>query len=279
MEKSSKKRELTQEERRECAALNFIYKAKKRELGITQEQIAIEGLGAKTQSAASHYLTGKNALNVEAATVFAKYLQVPVSAFSERLAAEIEAMATAALARPSQEPVAKKAPKSEAAYIGDVSPWDGSTPLDDDEVELPLYKEIELAAGSGRTAVREVDGRKLRFSYATLRTAGVDPASAVCAQLKGNSMEPLILDGATIGIDTAGTHIIDGEIYALEHEGMLRVKFLYRLPGGSIRLRSFNRDEYADEDYGQDDIQTGRLRVIGWVFWWSTVRKRKSTAR
>ena len=43
------------------------------------------------------------------------------------------------------------------------------------------------------------------------------------------------MDGSTIGVDTATTHITDGEIYALEHDGMLRVKFVYRLPGGGIR--------------------------------------------
>ncbi len=167
----------------------------------------------------------------------------------------------------------------EAVMIGDLSPWDDSTPLDDDEVELPLYKEVELAAGSGRTAVQEMPGRKLRFSYATLRTAGVDPAAAVCAQLKGNSMEPLIMNGATIGIDKATTRVVDGEIYALEHDGMLRVKYLYRLPGGGLRLRSFNRDEYADEEYSSEEMHAKSISIIGWVFWWSTLRSRNAFKR
>lgn len=45
-------------------------------------------------------------------------------------------------------------------------------------------------------------------------------------------MEPLISDGATIGVDTATKHITDGEIYAIKHDDLLRVKFVYRLPGG-----------------------------------------------
>lgn len=166
------------------------------------------------------------------------------------------------------------ASQADAVMIGDLSPWDDATPLDDDEVELPLYKEVELAAGSGRTAVQEIPGRKLRFSYATLRAAGVDPAAAVCARITGNSMEPLIMNGATIGIDRATTKIVDGEVYALEHDGMLRVKYLYRLPGGGLRLRSFNRDEHADEDYGPEQVRDNHISIIGWVFWWSTVRNR-----
>ncbi|WP_256580726.1 S24 family peptidase [Pseudomonas sp. QTF5] len=92
-----KKRQLSDIEASECAALNAIYKAKKKELGLSQEKIAIEGLKANSQSAASHYLTGRNALNVEAASVFARYLKVPVSAFSERLAKEIGRLSSSEL--------------------------------------------------------------------------------------------------------------------------------------------------------------------------------------
>lgn len=153
-------------------------------------------------------------------------------------------------------------------------PWDDTTPLDEDEVELPLYKEVELAAGNGCTAIQEVSGRKLRFSHATLRTAGVDPSAAVCATLTGTSMAPLIIPGATIGIDTSSKAIIDSEIYAIDHDGMLRVKFLYRLPGGGIRLRSYNSDEYPDEEYPRDQVEAQSIKILGWVFWWSTVRRK-----
>lgn len=91
MNRPSKKRQLTDEERQECEALNALYKAKKKSLGLTQELIAIEGLKANSQSAANHYLLGKNALNVEAAAVFARYLQEPVESFSPRLARDREA--------------------------------------------------------------------------------------------------------------------------------------------------------------------------------------------
>lgn len=161
-------------------------------------------------------------------------------------------------------------------HLEPLHPWDSSTPLDDDEVEIPLYKEVELAAGSGRTAVREVEGRKLRFSHATMRAAGVCPSQAVCATVSGNSMEPLIMNGATIGLDRGTIHVVDGEIYALEHDGMLRVKFLYRLPGGGIRLRSFNREEHKDEDYSLQQQQDQNIRILGRVFWWSTIRPLKS---
>lgn len=157
--------------------------------------------------------------------------------------------------------------------IGMMSPWDDSTPLDPDEVAVPLYKEVEMAGGAGATEVIEVPNRLVRFAKSTLREAGVEYANAACATVRGRSMERLIMDGATIGIDRGTTSIDDGEIYAFDHDGMLRVKYLYRLPGGGLRIRSENDDEFPDETLTAEEAQ--QIRILGWVFWWSTVRRRR----
>ncbi|WP_277921884.1 S24 family peptidase [Pseudomonas nitroreducens] len=167
-----------------------------------------------------------------------------------------------------------KLPRKDGAplVLEPVAPWDSDTPLDDDEVTLPLYKEVEIAAGSGRTAVQPVEGRLLRFSLATLRACGVEPANAICATASGHSMFPLILHGATIGIDKGMTKVVDGEIYALEHDGELRVKFVIRRPGTGFTLRSYNQQEFQDEDFTFEEFIEQRISIIGRVFWWSTIR-------
>lgn len=155
-----------------------------------------------------------------------------------------------------------------AKWLGSIEPWDSATTLEDDEVELPFFTEVELSAGNGATQVQENHGPKLRFSKSTLKRHGVDPAHAACVNISGNSMEPVLPDGSTIGVDTSKTNIIDGKMYAIDHEGMLRVKSLYRLPGG-IRLKSFNSDEYQDELYTGDKAKS--IRIIGKVFWYSVL--------
>ncbi len=147
--------------------------------------------------------------------------------------------------------------------------WDDATPLHSDDIELPFFKEVCLSAGDGCTHAVEVGDRKLRFARSTLKAAGVDIESAICATATGNSMEDIIHDGTTIGIDRARTQIKDGKIYAIDHDGMLRVKYVYRLPGGGLRLRSHNSDEYQDEVYTGADA--AKIKILGWVFWWSTI--------
>ena len=160
----------------------------------------------------------------------------------------------------------------ELDFIGHMDAWDSDTPLDPDEVELPLFREVELSAGAGQTQVQENHGAKLRFAKSTLSRANISPENAACAHVSGNSMEPVMPHGTTVGVNTADTSIRDGEIYALDHDGMLRVKYLYRKPGGGMMVRSQNQEEHPDEHYTSEDIQDQSIRIIGRVFWWSVLR-------
>lgn len=162
-------------------------------------------------------------------------------------------------------------PAANAAMLGPMEVWDDETPLDDDEVYVPFLKEVELSAGSGRTAVQEAPGRKLRFGRITLRNQGVQPENAVCVSVAGNSMDPVLPHGSTVGVDRGCTTITDGKMYALDHDGELRVKTLYRLPGGGIRVRSFNREEHGDEEYTREQLDEKRICVVGRVFWSSAL--------
>lgn len=157
--------------------------------------------------------------------------------------------------------------------LGELELWDSKTPLRDDEVALPYFREVEMAAGSGRHEVIENHGMKLRFAKSTLRNQGVQECNAACATVSGNSMEPKLHNGTAIGIDKGTTDIIDGDMYAIDHDGSLRVKYLYKMPGGALRLRSENREEWPDENLSYEESK--RVKVIGWVFWWSTLPKRR----
>lgn len=159
---------------------------------------------------------------------------------------------------------------SNGAYLGGIEEWDSNTPLDEDEVALPFFREVELAAGNGRQQVQENHGCKLRFSKSTLKRQGVSVDSAYCVTVSGNSMEPMMPDGSVIGIDTSITAIKNGDIYAIDHNGHLRVKVLYRMPDGRIRLRSLNSDEWPDEYVGDEELNT--FKVLGRVFYGSWLR-------
>lgn len=266
----------------EAAKLKAIYQARKRaDPRLTQEAIA-ERAGWTGQSVVSQYLNGRIPLNLSALLKFASILDFDPREVSPRLAGELAshiapiagplAAATSAALRIISE---KKhsldpQPSNRAIELTPFEVWSDETPLDEDEVEIPFFKEVELAAGKGSEVMLETGGRKLRFGKRTLQRKGIPPEAAAAAVVTGNSMEPVLPDGSTVGVDTSRTQVTDGQMYAINHEGQLRVKVLYRTPGNGLRLRSYNSDEHPDERYDGTYVAE-HIRIIGKVFWYSVL--------
>ncbi|WNF45836.1 helix-turn-helix transcriptional regulator [Pseudomonas sp. SG20056] len=248
----------------EAERLKAIYKARKQgDRSLTQERVA-ELCGWSGQSAVSQYMTGKIPLNIPALVKLAQALKFDPRDVSPRLA---DLTAASSNSAPS---AAGPLSANEHPSLHPIEVWDDQTPLGPDEVELPFYKEVELSAGKGSEVMLETAGRKLRFGRRSLQRKGVSAETAACAAVTGNSMEPVLPDGSTVGIDTAATQVQDGKMYAIDHSGQLRVKLLYRLPAGGLRVRSYNEDEHPDERYEAEYV-TEHIRIIGKVFWYSVL--------
>lgn len=257
----------------EAAALKAIMKARKQaDATLTQDRIA-DLCGWSGQSVVSQYANGKIPLNIPALIKFSQVLNFDPMDVSPRLAklfgdkSHPPSQIAYQLTRPAQE---HSHAVTEHAAIYPIEVWDDDTPLGPDEVELPFFKEVELSAGKGSEVMLETSGRKLRFGRRSLQRKGVEPSSAACAAVTGNSMEPVLPDGSTVGIDTGRKQVQDGKMYAIDHAGQLRVKLLYRLPGGGLRVRSYNDAEHPDERY-EGEYVAEHIRVIGQVFWYSVL--------
>ncbi|MFJ3166267.1 XRE family transcriptional regulator [Serratia marcescens] len=149
---------------------------------------------------------------------------------------------------------------------GTVDAWDGSTPLPEDEVEVPFLKDIELACGDGSYGEDDYNGFMLRFSKATLKRVGAQKGSVLCFPAHGNSMEPLIPEGSTVAINLLDKKIVDGKVYAINQDGWKRLKALHRSGPNKVIIRSFNSAEYDDEEADIDQIE-----ILGRMFWTSTL--------
>lgn len=148
--------------------------------------------------------------------------------------------------------------------LGVVEVWDKQTPLAANEVEVPYYMDVELAAGCGIEAADELKGPTLRFNKGFLRRKGVQVENAACVKVCGSSMEPRLSSGDVVAVDKGKTSVNDGDTYAINHDGLLRIKRLYLMPGGGLRINSFNNSEYPDEVLNADQRQL--VMVIGRVF-------------
>ncbi|WP_180023391.1 S24 family peptidase [Acinetobacter sp. YH1901134] len=148
-----------------------------------------------------------------------------------------------------------------------VEPWDSHTPVDDDEVEIPFFKDFSFACGSGSISEAIAnETRKLRMSKATLRNLSITKENAVAATATGDSMSPTIKDGDTIHVDLGRKNIKDGKIFAICLGGLFYCKRLYNLPLGGVRIVSDNSSEFPEIHLSAQEVVDQQLEIIGWVW-------------
>jgi len=145
-----------------------------------------------------------------------------------------------------------------------------STQLNGNEVCVPFFQEITLPDDPSRHQIIKNNDLKLHLTKSTLEKQNIAIDCAFGAYISGNSMEPVLPNGTTIGIDASRKSLIDGDLFAIDHHGDLRVKMLYRIPGGGIRLKSYNSEEHPDEVYSSDESKN--ITILGRIFYWTVIR-------
>lgn len=117
--------------------------------------------------------------------------------------------------------------------------------------------------------------RHLRLPGHALDRLGVDPSQAVALCMPDYNMTPLIPYGAPLAIDRGMTRVVDGELYAVVHNGQLRVNSLSKRSNGALRLHSHDSEGFPCENYSVGHSRGHELEVLGWVFWWAQFRSER----
>lgn len=230
---------------------NLLAKARMKDLGVTQEQLA-ERLHV-TQGAVAHWLGGRREPGLNRINQILGALHMPPLSIGGQAV---------------QSSMAPDDGRQDADAPDGVAPMtirESDSSRYEYEIELPLLREAE-GDPDPASALEELDYSGIRFSRHALKQRQIEPEQVACVIVSGDSMEPVFPDGAVLGIDRGRCEVVDGKVYALVDEGMLRIKVLHRLPAGQIRLRSYKREEYPDEERPLAGIQ-----VIGQVFWSSVL--------
>ncbi|WP_434577590.1 LexA family transcriptional regulator [Pseudomonas sp. Z1-6] len=258
MKKDSRRLPLSDWQLQDSARLKSLFQAKRGELKLTQEKLAAELGDGVTQGAVSHFMNGRTALSVNAAVVFAKALQVPVSDISPTLAAQIEKMAASLpdMRLSYQETDDTRTPprsfdlQNESGYTGVMQlTARGSTGSGDDNPHVEIRG--VMAFKSSWLRANNLNQRHLDVIYAS-----------------GNSMEPTINDGDVLLVDESKIEPKDGQVFAMQSvtKGTI-VKRLVKsdIDGWIIRSDNSDKARYGDEILRDGEIN--EIRIIGRVVW------------
>ncbi|WP_176514343.1 LexA family transcriptional regulator [Pseudomonas faucium] len=276
MTKNSRKVPLAEWQVEDSQRLKALYNQKRAELGLTQEKIASELGEGVTQGAVSHFMNGRTALSLRAAVVFAKALKVPVSAFSPRLAKELDLMravpgvggvigavigasagAMSAQLDQKREPVLAETPLPEGS---------DHDALDGRYAYVPQY-DAKAAAGLGSENPHVEIRSTLAFKRDWLKVKGARAEQLIVIYAEGESMWPTINDRDVLLVDRSKVDPIDRQVFVLAGSDGTIVKRLIQGPLGQWILRSDNEDKDSHPDRYYLRSNENEHRIIGQVIW------------
>ncbi|MDF2863668.1 MAG: repressor [Achromobacter mucicolens] len=133
--------------------------------------------------------------------------------------------------------------------------------------KVPELAEVRLAAGDGIENHSEDQTGMIQFRRSFLKAVGADNGKARVVYAKGDSMEPVIRDGAALLVvpneNLTLQDVAAGGVYAINYDGKMLVKTVTRdkLTGRWV-ARSFNPAYY------DIPLENGTpVRVLGQVVW------------
>jgi phage repressor protein C with HTH and peptisase S24 domain len=196
------------------------------------------------------------AAKLEAGRAYVSLLFNPVKYFGEKAARSIESKLLMPTGYLDSDP---------DAAPGAVEEWEDPADLPAGMFALVPRISIALAAGTGSFIDVEESLPPLAFRKEWLASRMVTSKSALrIVDVKGDSMAPYLLSGDIVMVDTGQTVITEGQVYAIEHGGEVRVKRLSKTFDGGLIIRS-DAPGYPEEVLTPKQAKT--LRCTGRVIW------------
>ncbi len=135
--------------------------------------------------------------------------------------------------------------------------------IDHDQYEM--VPKVSAKAGAGSSLITEGDTEGFyAFRTQFLLRSGIHAKQSFMLDVMGDSMEPLIMNGDTILVDSKERSAADGKIYLVALDGDLMVKRVQRAAGGCLLVSQNKAYEPIPVSGEQTDfVVHGRVRWFG----------------
>ncbi len=120
-------------------------------------------------------------------------------------------------------------------------------------IKIPILGEVECTISPNCYLDNKKPESHISIPEALLKQMDANIKTSHILKVKGDSMEPGILDGDKVLADSSKTQVLNNKIYIIRIEDILTIKRLQKLPKGVIKVTSDNKeyDSYTlkpDED-------------------------------
>lgn len=159
--------------------------------------------------------------------------------------------------RPFTEKTARKIESLLNLQIGDL---DRTSSIENPEIYfVPIYN-IHLSAGHGCAISEEKPIAKYPILLEDIKANGWNSKALCIFKVKGDSMEPMILDKELVIVQTDDKEIVDNKVYAICIHDDVYIKRLFKdITNSKVTMRSDNKN------YPDKEISLDKFTIIGRV--------------
>ena len=140
------------------------------------------------------------------------------------------------------------------------------------DVGIPFFESVDVGfrPDSGEVHL-EVEEKMVSINRDIASKAGADIDKCFSYVIDDDGMSDRIAANSICVADSSKKEVKDGKIYCFRHGVIRRTRYLYRLPDGSLLIRSHNTEKHPDETISPKDLDS--IEIYGWVWQWSVSEK------
>ncbi len=113
--------------------------------------------------------------------------------------------------------------------------------MDEDYIEIPVFCEVECSTDPCCYIDNKHPTDYINMSKTLLKQINANITTSHIIKVRGDSMEPVILDRDKVLADSSKKQLLNNKIYIIRVEDTLMVKRLQKLPKGIINVISENK--------------------------------------
>ncbi|MEI5998264.1 hypothetical protein H3V53_13930 [Paraburkholderia bengalensis] len=164
----------------------------------------------------------------------------------------------------SYNPVASPITTLKSVVVRPITTYESLDELPPESTVLLTRIDVQLSAGNGKESWHIEERDPLPFQADYIRRLDAKPKNLVAVKVTGDSMEPRLFDDDTVVVDRADLRIpASGGVFALVYAGEMLVKRLFRLPDGSLRIVSDNKEKHEPFLVAPDKLE--HITIVGRV--------------
>ena len=164
----------------------------------------------------------------------------------------------------AEETALKRIAESKGFPARPIAVYNSLDELPPETTVLITHVDVALSAGNGRETWHIEEKEPLPFQADYIRRLNSSPKNLVAVKVRGDSMEPRLFDDDTVVVDRADRRIpANGGVFALVYAGEMLVKCLFKMPDGSLRIVSDNKEKHPPFDVHVDKLE--HIDIVGRV--------------